>query len=278
MTKLIVPIDFSETSKNAARYAAHLSTLLLDGHLTLFNAFDELEHGSDSSPLANDPEDEAGRKSIVKLALQSVQTELAAITSAPIECVAEEDSHFLNALERYVRDNDINLIVMGTTGSTHLGQVFMGSNTLNIVKRGVVPVIIVPPDANSQSAKNVLLLTDLKDVDNSIPIPTVKSVLDLFHPRLYIVNIDSEHYVQLSEEYKTETNKLAEKLKEYNPEFFYIRLFDFVEAINQFVADNKIDLILTFPRKHSFLSNVFKTTHTTKLAYHSHVPIAAITT
>jgi hypothetical protein len=49
-----------------------------------------------------------------------------------------------------------------------------------------------------------------------------------------------------------------------------------VEAINQFVADNHIDLILTFPRKHSFLSNVFKTTNTTKLAYHSHVPIVAI--
>jgi hypothetical protein len=49
-----------------------------------------------------------------------------------------------------------------------------------------------------------------------------------------------------------------------------------MDAINQFVADNNIDLILTFPRKHSFLSNVFKTTNTTKLAYHSHVPIAAI--
>jgi hypothetical protein len=89
--------------------------------------------------------------------------------------------------------------------------------------------------------------------------------------------VDSEHYVQVTEEYKVERTKLEEKLKDYNPEFYFIRLFDFMDAINQFVADNKVDLILTFPRKHSFLSNVFKTTHTTKLAYHSHVPIAAIT-
>jgi len=119
-------------------------------------------------------------------------------------------------------------------------------------------------------------LTDFKDVDHTIPVHVVKEVLDLFRPKLYIVNVDHEHYVQVTDEYKTERAKLEERLKEYNPEFYFIRLFDFVEAANQFVADYKIDLILTFPRKHSFLSNVFKTTNTSKLAYHSHVPIVAI--
>jgi hypothetical protein len=121
-----------------------------------------------------------------------------------------------------------------------------------------------------------MLLTDFQDVENTIPVGTVKSLLDLFKPSLHIVNVDHEHYVQVTDEYKVERAKLENQLKEYNPEFYFIRLFDFMEAINQFVADNKIDLILTFPRKHSFLSNIFKTTNTTKLAYHSHVPIVAI--
>jgi hypothetical protein len=152
----------------------------------------------------------------------------------------------------------------------------MGSNTLNLIKRGTVPVIIVPPHARSQSAKNVMLLTDFKDIENTIPVPTVKSVLELFKPRLHIVNVDHEHYVQVTDEYKGERAKLEGLLKDYSPEFYFIRLFDFMDAINQFVVDNKIDLILTFPRKHSFLSNVFKTTNTSQLAYHSHVPIVAI--
>ena len=221
-------------------------------------------------------DEDAGRLTIMELALESVKTELSAITSARISCVAEENHRFLDTFTKYVLENKIQLIIMGITGATRLGQIFMGSNTLNIVKREIAPVIIVPPHAHSQSAKNVMLLTDFKDIENTIPVDIVKSVLDLFRPRLHIVNVDHEHYVQVTEEYKAERAKLEGLLKDYNPDFYFIRLFDFMEAINQFVTDNHIDLILTFPRKHSFLSNVFKTTSTTQLAYHSHVPIVAI--
>jgi nucleotide-binding universal stress UspA family protein len=276
MNNFIVPIDFSETSKNAARYAAHISTLVSDAHIILYNVFDSLEYGSDSSPLGTDAEEDASRKAIVELALESVKSDIAAITSARISIVAEEGDRFLDKLEAYVRWNNIQLIIMGSTGNTRLVQVFMGSNALNIVKRAIAPVIIVPEHTHSQSAKNVMLLTDFKDIEHTIPIDSVKAVLDLFKPRLHIVNVDHEHYVQVTEEYKTERAKLEAKLEAYKPDFWFIRLFDFVEAINQFVADNHIDLILTFPRRHSFLSNVFKTTSTTKLAYHSHVPIVAI--
>ena len=276
MNNLIVPIDFSETSKNAARYAAHISTLIPDAHLILYNVFDTLEYGSDSSPLGTEGEEDASRMAIVELALASVQTELSAITNARISCVAQENNRFLDTLENYVKKHNIQLIIMGITGATRLGQVFMGSNALNIVKRAIAPTIIVPPDAHSQSAKNVLLLTDFKDIENTIPIDSVKSVLDLFRPHLYIVNVDHEHYVQVTDEYKAERAKLETALAAYKPEFYFIRLFDFVEATNQFVADYKIDLILTFPRKHSFLSSMFKTSSTKELAYHSRVPIAAI--
>lgn len=276
MNNFIVPIDFSETSKNAARYAAHIANLVPDAHLILYNVFDALEYGSDSSPLSTEGSEDASRKAIVELALESVRTDITPLTRANISIVAEENNHFLDTLEAYVKKNNIQLIIMGLTGATRLGQVLMGSNALNIVKRAIAPVIITPEHTQSISAKNVLMLTDFQDVENTIPIDSVKSFLNLFNPRLFIVNVDHEHYVQVTEEYKGERTKLEEKLKEYNPEFFFIRLFDFVEATNQFVADNHIDLIITFPRKHSWLSNVFKTSSTSKLAYHSHVPIAAI--
>ena len=277
MNNFIVPIDFSEASKNAARYAAHIANGVADAHLILYNVFQTLEYGSDSSPLGTDETEDESRKTIVDIALESVRTELTAITGVSISIVSEQSNRFLDSLEAYVLNNDIQFIVMGTTGSTRLGEMLMGGNTLNIVKRRIVPVIIVPPDAVSISAKNVLLLTDFKDTQYTVPIHSVKSVLDLFKPRLHIVNVDQDHYIQITEEYKAERAKLEASLSEYSPDFYFIRLFDFMDAINQFVADNDIDLILTFPRKHSFLSNVFKTTNTVKLAYHSHVPIVAIT-
>src|SRR5262249_11722440 len=156
----------------------------------------------DSSPLGTEGEEDASRKTIVELALNSVKTELSGITNAGISCVAEESHRFLDTLEAYVKTHDIQLIVMGLTGATRMEQVLMGSNALNIVRRAVAPVIIVPPDTHSQSAKNVLLLTDFKDIENTIPIPSVTAVLDLFKPKLFIVNVDHEHYVQVTDEYK----------------------------------------------------------------------------
>jgi nucleotide-binding universal stress UspA family protein len=273
MNNFIVPIDFSETSKNAARFAAHISNRLPGAHLILYNVFDTLEAGVDGTPLADD---DAARKAIMELGLQSVQTELSEITDARISCVAEENNHFVDTLEKYVLANNIQLIIMGITGATRLGQIFMGSNTLRIIRRKTVPVIIVPPDAKSKSAKNVMFISDFKDVQNTIPADSIKKILNLFNPALHIVNVDSEHYVELTEEYKTQRRKLHEMMAEYNPEYYFIRIYDFMEAINQFVADKNIDMIITVPKNQSFFANLFKTTHTSKLAYHSHVPIVAV--
>jgi hypothetical protein len=49
-----------------------------------------------------------------------------------------------------------------------------------------------------------------------------------------------------------------------------------LDATNSFTSDHNIDLIVTVPRKHSFLMGLYKTSHTKKLAYHSHIPVAAI--
>jgi len=273
MNTFIVPIDFSETSKNAARFAAHLSSQVYNAHLVLYNVFDVIQAGSDSSPLSSDDE---ARKAIMELALRSVQSELTPITDAKITCIAEESNDFVDALESYVRRQGVQMVIMGITGATRLGQIFMGSNTLKVVNRRFSPVVIVPPDASYKAMRNVMFITDFKDVDTTIPIAPIREILNLFKPNLHIVNVDHEHYVELTEEYKGERAKLHEMMKEFNPEYYFIRMYDFMEAINQFVADKSIDMILTVPKNHFFLSNVFKTTHTSKLAYHSHVPIAAV--
>nr|MDQ6889138.1 universal stress protein [Bacteroidota bacterium] len=82
--------------------------------------------------------------------------------------------------------------------------------------------------------------------------------------------------IELTDEFKLERDSMEQKLGAYDPEFSFLRAFDFLEGINRFVEAKEIDAIITMPRKHSFLSQLFKTSHTKKLAYHSHVPIIAI--
>ena len=275
MKTFIVPTDFSDTSKNAARFAARLAEKVTDAQIILYNVFDKIETGSsDGSVMYNDHE---ARRKIMELALDSVKTDMNGIApSVKITCVAEEESSFINSLERLASHQGADLIIMGITGATRLGQIFIGSNTLSMVNKNICPVMIVPPDAEFTGIKNIAFTSDFKDVEKTTPVKAMRDVLDIFKPFIHVVNVDSEHYVELTEEYKTERAKLDTILTGYETEYYFMRQFDFVDAINQFVMDYKIDMIFTVPKKHSFLGGLFKSSHTKKLAYHSHVPLVAV--
>ena len=273
MKKFLVPTDFSETSKNAARYAVELAQDDPETTSILYNIYDRLAPGSDSSLLTETDED---RKKVLNQALANLEIELHEISTVRIQYVAEEGNSLVESIEKYVRYNGINVVIMGITGATRLEQVFFGSNALNMARQGVCPVIIVPPKATFRKIQNVMLLSDFKNVKSTTPVAQIKQILDIFKPNVHIVNVDSEHHVQLTEEYKRERDWMENTFSDYKPEFYFIRMYDFLDAVDHFTSDHNIDLIVTVPRKHSFLSGLYKTSNTKKLAYHSHVPVAAI--
>ena len=273
MKKFLVPTDFSETSKNAAKYAAQMAAGIPGAKVILINISDKFTAGSDGSPLTETKRD---RRTILQQALAHVAEEMRSLANVEIEFVIEEGSSLVETLERYVRHQGIHMIVMGITGASRLEQLFIGSNTLDMVDAGVCPVMIVPPDAQYRPIKNVLFASDFKEVETTVPAVPVKSVLDLFRASLHIVNVDSEHYVDITDEYKAQRVKLEKMLGNYQPEFYFIRQYDFLDAVSQFTQDKNIDVIVTVPKQHSFLTGLFKTSHTKKLAYHSHVPIIAV--
>lgn len=283
MKTFIVPTDFSDTSKNAARYAARLAAELSDVHLILYNVFDKIEAGDDGSVMYNDHE---GRKKIMELGLESIKIELNnLVPGLNITCEAEEKESFIerkivngfiNSLEKLAVREKADLIIMGITGATRLEQIFIGSNTLSMVNKSVCPVMIVPPEAVFTGIKHVAFTSDFKEVVKTTPVTALRAVLDIFKPFVHVVNVDSEHYVEVTDEYKGQRAELEKMLEGFETEYYFIRQFDFVDAINQFVTDYHIDVIFTVPKKHSFLGGLFKTSNTKRLAYHSHVPLVAI--
>ena len=123
--------------------------------------------------------------------------------------------------------------------------------------------------------KNVALTSDFVDVEASTPVLAIKNVLELFNPQLHIVNVDNEHYVSLTDTYLAERAKLQQHFASFNPEFYFIGMNDFQEAILQFAKDKNIDMIIVMPRNHSFINNIFSSSQTKKLAFHTTVPLLA---
>ena len=136
--------------------------------------------------------------------------------------------------------------------------------------------MIIPSNATYSEIKNVLLTTDLKNVVSTTPSVPIKKVISTFNANLHIVNVNSEHYIAITEDYAGEQQKLREMFAEFNPEFYFLRLYDIDDAINQFAQDKNIDLIITVNKEHSLVHKLFITSHTKKLAYQSTVPVMVV--
>ncbi len=259
MRTVIIPVDFSETSLNAARYAAGMLSGKEGTRVILYNMFES--------------DDEAGN---VTGYLESLQTELSAKGLNNTEHIQEQGDDLIESLSRLAQQKTATLIVMGITGKSALAQVLIGSNTLKMVDRNICPVMVVPPYAIFNGIKNVAFASDFKHKIYSNSILFIKTILEMFNPALHIVNVDSEHYVSLTEDYQEGRAELQKIFSEYNPEFYFISWYSFEDAIGQFAGDKQIDFIVTVPRYHSFWEGLVKTTHTKKLVYQSTIPVIAV--
>jgi nucleotide-binding universal stress UspA family protein len=260
MNTVIVPIDFSDTSLNAAEYAAHF----LAGHygveLILYHCYD-MEYG-DVNSLEN---------------LENLKDRLLDITPLKISLLVEQADDFLEELEKLARHRHADLVIMGITGGrSRSEQRFMGSNTLKLAENKYIPVLIVPENSRYKGMTNVLLATDLKNVVSTIPSAPIKKILKEFNLQLHVINVNEEHYIALTEEHEAEKRKLANMFSDFNPEFYFLRFFDVEEAINQFAEDKNIDLIINVHREHSLFSRLFINSHTKNLAFQSRVPLLVV--
>ncbi|MEO7444494.1 MAG: universal stress protein [Ferruginibacter sp.] len=258
MTNVIVPLDFSEASFNAARYAVNL---FKDKPRTNIIFYHFYENKDDAA---------TGRQF-----LESLEEKYSGGKNS-IETIMETGSHFIECLAALAHVKAAYMIVMGLTGKTPMAQRFSGSNTLKMAEQNVCPVLIVPENAMHKGINNVLIASEMKYVEESPTLLAVKSVLKDFKCSLHILNVDSSHYISLTESFKEERDKMEKLLSEFNPEFYFMRLFDFHESINLFTKDKNIDMIIIAPKNHSFYEKLFKTAHTKKLVYQTEVPVLAV--
>lgn len=256
MTTVIVPVDFSSTSLHAAKYAAQLLTGHYGVTLILYHSY------AKSSEAAKATEN-----------LENLKAELMKTHIVKMEILAHEEDDFVDGLEKAARHRSADMVVMGITGRSALAQVFFGSNTLKMAERKVCPVLIVPEKAAFSPIKNVMLTSDFKNTVETMPSAPVKKFLDLTMAQLHIVNVDSDHYISLTENYEKEKQELKQMFADYKPEFYFMRLFDVDEALNLFAETRNIDLIIAIQKNHSFIGKLLSGSRTKTLSYHSKVPI-----
>lgn len=258
MHRVIIPVDFSETSLNAARYAAQMLAGKEDAVAILYNNYD----GPDDLDVCINYQ-------------ESLKREFLRAGVKNVECEREMSGDLIENISRLAHTIRATLIVMGITGKSAIRAAMFGSNTLKLIDRNLYPVMIVPPDAVYRGFRHAAFASDLRNVEDSTPAALISSVLEMFNPKLHIVHVNKEVYVSLPEDIQREKEKLGEMFNKFQTEFYFITMNDFFQALDNFIKDYAIDVIVTVPKRQSNAMSIFKSTHTKRLAYHSHIPILA---
>lgn len=258
MHKIIIPVDFSETSLNAARYTASMFAGKEDCTITIYHNY-ETSADLDVSTIFQ----ETLKKELLDAGIIHVETE------------HEMGGDLIENIARLAHSMRATLVIMGITGKSAIRQVMFGSNTLKLIDKNVCPVMIIPPDASYKGISNICFASDLQNVELSTPFTFINAVIEMFDPKLNIVHINNSPSENMSPEMQKQKEKLEEMFSGYKCEFHFLAHQNFYEGLDHFTNLKKIDVLVTVPKHQSNSMNLFKTSHTKRLAYHSHIPILA---
>lgn len=271
MKSIVVPVNFTESSSNAARYAADMA-LAVQGELHLVHIvqlpvtpaeipgpdiiFDELQRNGEAS-------------------LLSLKKELADRTEGYVSVITHMDTGGVEYhLEEYCRRIKPFVVVMGASGNS-LERMFAGSNTVRAVRHLPYPVLVIPDKAVFHAIRKIVLACDLEDIASGIPasVSFLRELRDLFSARFEVVNVVTRSE-QSEGQAVFEFNSWKDRLQEIYPEVHFVHTSKVDEGINDYLKEHPADLLLVFPKSHSLLE--FHRSQTKKVVLHCPIPIMSL--
>ena len=272
MKTLIVPTDFSGVSQNALNYAIALAKDL-KAKIVLYHSY-QIPVTFSEVPVVTVSIDELQHDSDEKMT--QLKSDVEHITSGEIPVVVESRlGDVVDELSNLCQEYGPFAVVMATKGAGALERLIIGSNTLAAIKRLSHPVIIVPPGALYKKIKKVGFACDFNHVKETTPINEIADILYTFNASLHVLNVDykEKHFTG---ETPLESAELHDVLGHLRPSYHYINSINVEEGINSFADANGIDLLITIPKKHSFIENIFHKSKSSELVLNAHLPIVAI--
>lgn len=138
--RILIPVDFSETSAAAAEYGVALAARLGAG-VTLLHIYSPGIVAMPDAVFAPTPEEQAALAHASKVHLESLAMKLAR-DGVAIRCEAIEGLPADAILDWTARERP-DMIVMGTHGRRGVSHLLLGSVAENMVRRAPCPVLTI---------------------------------------------------------------------------------------------------------------------------------------
>ena len=93
-------------------------------------------------------------------------------------------------ISRFVEENKITLVIMGTKGASGLKEFFVGSNTEKIVRWSPVPVISIKNATKASSIKNIVFPSTLHKDEEDLTMK-IKALQEMFKATLHVLYVNT---------------------------------------------------------------------------------------
>lgn len=267
MKTILVPTDFSEPAKNAIEYAVKLAK---EFHMNL--QLLHLFHVPIPPPMDIPVDIHTS---------EMIQKQKEAVLKKEAEAIHEKYGVKVNYSVKVnfavdgILDEKADLIVIGMQGANNLSDVLMGSVTTSVLRESKIPVFVIPEKTKFKKPKKIVFACDFDYQKNTNTYETLKGFAEKFDSKICVLNVSKNKQLEIAEE--THASKQLEKsLTNIEHEYFFHDNENLVEEINEFVADQKADIVAVIPHKYNIIENLFHKSISKKLAFYTQVPLFVI--
>jgi len=260
MKTVIAPIDFSDASMNALSFSSELAKRA-SARLIVANILKDREGVEDS-----------------KEKLKNIESNLKKSFGSDLNCeMIVTHGDLVSSLKEMIAIQKPQLIVMGTKGASGLKKILIGSNTVNVLAKTTVPVLVVPEVARFENflrkdKNRIVLATDLDTLDNMDALETLKKIaLLIVEPKLRVLTVRPKN-TQVDFLRKMERNAI---LSIFSPEIESERTTVFssnvIRGINFYLKMHSDTGLLAMIARDS--GQLIQKHFTREMASHTHLPL-----
>jgi len=172
-------------------------------------------------------------------------------------------------IKKYVEQEDIGLVVMGSTGEGGFIKKMFGSVSLQVLDIIDCPVFLVPHECKP-SEFDQFLLTTAHGINDKDLVPEILKYASAYDATVHILNVNDDYkaigldelYDEFIASYPSDKVKLV-----------YERDDDIEEEILEYCDEQRIDLLMMSSKKRGFFEKIFHKSMTRSMAVHAEVPL-----
>ena len=264
--KVLFPTDFSENANLAADFAIDI-VKRTNGSLLVLHGFDlpYSERSMTTSLL-----EEMRRNS--ELHMKEFEKEVLAKSGVPFTTQVTMGNP-IRLIRETAENKNVDLVVLGTKGASGIEEFLIGSNAASIIQNIDIPVLVIPPKSKLKEFKKIVLASDLDLKNKERPLLRLKAFAQIYGSTIEILHFQDEQGIGAGNR-----NFLEEKLGDV-PHTYSIakkREDGMDQTILKHCEAKNADLVTAITKRYGFFEGLFHSSLTSKLAYHTSIPMLAL--